>query len=187
MCVCVNCRFKFHPSQLHAVLLCKLLCKPAPCSAALQAAMQASSMQCCSASQLHAVLLCKLLCKPAPCSAALQAAMQASSMQLHYHDIHTHLGVGNGIDGGVLRQTRVKVRAVQWVLVLLHCRVVKPGVQQLASIWSPPQRVVGRQHLLWWMESSHMYMDCLGCAVLLCLVCLFDLACFFLSSFSSLI
>ena len=29
--------------------------------------------------------------------------------------------------------------------------------------------------------------DCLGCAVLLCLVCLFDLACFFLSSFSSLI
>ena len=26
-----------------------------------------------------------------------------------------------------------------------------------------------------------------GCAVLLCLVCLFDLACFFLSSFSSLI
>ena len=26
--------------------------------------------------------------------------------------------------------------------------------------------------------------DCLGCAVLLCLVCLFDLACFFLSSFS---
>ena len=29
--------------------------------------------------------------------------------------------------------------------------------------------------------------DCLECAVLLCLVCLFDLACFFLSSFSSLI
>ena len=29
--------------------------------------------------------------------------------------------------------------------------------------------------------------DCLGCAVLLYLVCLFDLACFFLSSFSSLI
>ena len=29
--------------------------------------------------------------------------------------------------------------------------------------------------------------DCLGCAVLLCLVCLFHLACFFLSSFSSLI
>ena len=29
--------------------------------------------------------------------------------------------------------------------------------------------------------------DCLGCAVLLCFVCLFDLACFFLSSFSSLI
>ena len=29
--------------------------------------------------------------------------------------------------------------------------------------------------------------DCLGCAVLLCLFCLFDLACFFLSSFSSLI
>ena len=29
--------------------------------------------------------------------------------------------------------------------------------------------------------------DCLGCAVLLCLVFLFDLACFFLSSFSSLI
>ena len=28
---------------------------------------------------------------------------------------------------------------------------------------------------------------CLGCAVLLCLVCLFDLACFFLPSFSSLI
>ena len=29
--------------------------------------------------------------------------------------------------------------------------------------------------------------DCLGYAVLLCLVCLFDLACFFFSSFSSLI
>ena len=29
--------------------------------------------------------------------------------------------------------------------------------------------------------------DCFGCAVLLCLVCLFDLACFFLPSFSSLI
>ena len=29
--------------------------------------------------------------------------------------------------------------------------------------------------------------DCLGCAVLLCLVCLFDLACFFFSSFSSLV
>ena len=29
--------------------------------------------------------------------------------------------------------------------------------------------------------------DCLGCAVLLCLVCLSDLACFFLPSFSSLI
>ena len=29
--------------------------------------------------------------------------------------------------------------------------------------------------------------DCLGCAVLLCHVCLFDLAGFFLSSFSSLI
>ena len=27
--------------------------------------------------------------------------------------------------------------------------------------------------------------DCLGCAVLLCLVCLFDLACFFLSSLNS--
>ena len=29
--------------------------------------------------------------------------------------------------------------------------------------------------------------DCLGCAVLLCLVCLFDLACFFLPSFSYII
>ena len=29
--------------------------------------------------------------------------------------------------------------------------------------------------------------DCLGCAVFLCLVCLFELACFFLCSFSSLI
>ena len=29
--------------------------------------------------------------------------------------------------------------------------------------------------------------DCLECAVLLCLVCLLDLACFFLSFFSSLI
>ena len=27
--------------------------------------------------------------------------------------------------------------------------------------------------------------DCLGCAVLLCFVCLFDLACFFLCSFST--
>ena len=29
--------------------------------------------------------------------------------------------------------------------------------------------------------------DCLGCAVLLCLVCLFDLACFFLPSHLSFI
>ena len=33
------------------------------------------------------------------------------------------------------------------------------------------------------VQGMYMYM----CAVLLCLVCLFDLACFFLSSFSSLI
>ena len=36
-------------------------------------------------------------------------------------------------------------------------------------------------------EAAHFLSDCLGCGVLLCLVCLFDLACFFLSSFSSLI
>ena len=35
-------------------------------------------------------------------------------------------------------------------------------------------------------EAAHFFY-CLGCAVLLCLVCFFDLACFFLSSFSSLI
>ena len=45
--------------------------------------------------------------------------------------------------------------------------------------------------LLWApdMQFTYMYMY-IGCAVLLCLVCLFDLnllACFFLSSFSSLI
>ena len=34
---------------------------------------------------------------------------------------------------------------------------------------------------------NYMYLYMFGCAVLLCLVCLFDLACFFLSSFSSLI
>ena len=38
-----------------------------------------------------------------------------------------------------------------------------------------------------WSMDTYMKSDCLGCAVLLCLVCLFDLACFFLSSFSSLI
>ena len=44
-----------------------------------------------------------------------------------------------------------------------------------------------------WVESHPRQLiflrksDCLGCAVLLCLVCLFDLACFFLSSLSSLI
>ena len=32
----------------------------------------------------------------------------------------------------------------------------------------------------------YMYSDCLGCAVFPCLVCLFDLACFFLPSFSHL-
>ena len=36
------------------------------------------------------------------------------------------------------------------------------------------------------MYSVHVHVDCLGCAVLLCLVCLFDLACFFLSSFSDI-
>ena len=44
-------------------------------------------------------------------SAALQTLLHAVllSMQLHYHDIHTHFGVGNGIDGGVLCQTGIKV------------------------------------------------------------------------------
>ena len=35
-------------------------------------------------------------------------------------------------------------------------------------------------------EYAHIHVH-IGCAVLLCLVCLFDLACFFLSSFSSLV
>ena len=38
-------------------------------------------------------------------------------------------------------------------------------------------------------EAAHFFLgksDCLGCAVLLCLVCLFDLACFFLPSHPSL-
>ena len=38
-----------------------------------------------------------------------------------------------------------------------------------------------------WVRVPPGKSDCLGCAVLLCLACLFDLACFFLSSFSSLI
>ena len=38
-----------------------------------------------------------------------------------------------------------------------------------------------------YMSHPRHFFHCLGCAVLLCLVCLFDLACFFLSSFSSLI
>ena len=37
------------------------------------------------------------------------------------------------------------------------------------------------------VSHPRQFFHCLGCAVLLCLVCLFDLACFFLSSFSSLI
>ena len=41
-------------------------------------------------------------------------------------------------------------------------------------------------HTLSGIPGIHIH-DCLGCAVLLCFVCLFDLACFFLSSISSLI
>ena len=41
--------------------------------------------------------------------------------------------------------------------------------------------------VVYYTGNSQCTCDCLGCAELLCLVCLFDLACFFLSSFSSLI
>ena len=37
--------------------------------------------------------------------------------------------------------------------------------------------------LLQEIDQEKVYSDCLGCVVLLCLVCLFDLACFFLPSF----
>ena len=52
------------------------------------------------------------------------------------------------------------------VSTCIECRVFESHPMQLIFLWKS---------------------DCLGCAVLLCLVCLFDLACFFLPSFSSLI
>ena len=52
---------------------------------------------------------------------------------------------------------------------------------------TPPQIVQIISCIIYRQLIFSMKSDCLGCAVLLCLVCLFDLACFFLSSFSSLI
>ena len=52
---------------------------------------------------------------------------------------------------------------------------------QLSCLGSSVGRTLCLEYIVSW------FFHCLGCAVLLCLVCLFDLACFFLSSFSSLI
>ena len=65
---------------------------------------------------------------------------------------------------------------------------------QFLSLSEPPSTYMYDVHIAVHGFESHPRQliflrksDCLGCAVLLCLVCLFDLACFFLSSFSSLI
>ena len=52
------------------------------------------------------------------------------------------------------------------------------------SVWGVERRGFG-SHLRGLISSGRG--DCLGCAELLCLACLFGLACFFPSSFSSLI
>ena len=50
----------------------------------------------------------------------------------------------------------------------------KRSLKLIALVGSNPRQLI-------FLRTS----DCLGCAVLLCLVCLFDLACFYLPSFSS--
>ena len=70
---------------------------------------------------------------------------------------------------------------------------VRFGPSQLSCLGSSVGRALCLEYRVSWVrvppEAAHFSRksDCLGCAVLLCLVCLFDLACFFLSSFSSLI
>ena len=66
-------------------------------------------------------------------------------------------------------------------------------VYMLSCLGSSVGRALCLEYTVSWFESHPRQLifsrksDCLGCAVLLCLVCLFDLACFFFSSFSSLI
>ena len=61
------------------------------------------------------------------------------------------------------------VRRLVWIIG--HSIFSAVASRQLGSVSLPKQ-----------CSTIYMYMYCLGCAVLLCLVCLFDLACFFLSS-----
>ena len=67
---------------------------------------------------------------------------------------------------------------------------VRFGPSQLSCLVSSVGRALCLEYRVSWVRVPPVFSrksDCLGCAVLLCLVCLFDLACFFLSSFSSLI
>ena len=76
---------------------------------------------------------------------------------------------------------------------LVHVHVHVFGPSQLSCLGSSVGRALCLEYRVSWVrvppEAAHFSRksDCLGCAVLLCLVCLFALACFFLSSFSSLI
>lgn len=49
-----------------------------------------------------------------------------------------NLGISNVVNGSILGQAGVQVRAIQWVLVLLNRRVIKSAIEQLISIRSPP-------------------------------------------------
>ena len=97
---------------------------------------------------------------------------------------HMHVKGGNSLKSKV--HVHVPVHAS---LVSQRCEICS----QLSCLGSSVGRALCLEYRVSWVrvppEAAHFSRksDCLGCAVLLFLACLFDLACFFLSSFSSLI
>ena len=64
------------------------------------------------------------------------------------------------------------------------CRLICAPTKNLPlAVSSSPTILYNILSIYVGVSLCYMYMHCLGCAVLLCLVCLFDLACFFLSFF----
>ena len=122
-----------------------------------------------------------------------------------YRNCVHHMFIANQCTGrtAVFQKTCIYIRPTRGssfflgkvtALGVLCCFALFVCLTLLASFFLPSHLSLKKMYIH--MEYIYMYMrqlifsrksDCLGCAVLLCLVCLFDLACFFLSSFSSLI
>ena len=76
-----------------------------------------------------------------------------------------------------------------WPGIRIHLSSVT-NIKNVHARYSSVGRALCLEYRVSWVRvppQAARKSDCLGCAVLLCLVCLFDLACFFLFSFSSLI